>query len=341
MIRFDSDYMQGAHPKILEELCRINMEKKTSYGRDEHCDHARSMIRSLCEKPEAEVFFLSGGTQANAAVISALLRTYEGVVATQYGHICSHEAGAIEATGHKVISLPSADGKLSATALDAYMRGFFEDENCEHLVRPGMVYLSHPTEWGTVYTKEELKKLKQVCEKYSLPLYVDGARLGYGLMARKTDVTLKDIAKYCDAFYIGGTKVGGLFGEAVVLVNTRRFAHFFTHIKNRGALLAKGWLIGVQFEALLRDNLYFEIARNAVDRAMEMREVLRQKGYELYIDSPTNQQFVVLEDRQLEMMKDRLGYSFWEKTQDGRTIIRLATSWASTREEIFELSKIL
>ena len=204
-----------------------------------------------------------------------------------------------------------------------------------------MVYLSHPTEWGTVYTKEELKKLKQVCEKYSLPLYVDGARLGYGLMARKTDVTLKDIAKYCDAFYIGGTKVGALFGEAVVLVNTRRFAHFFTHIKNRGALLAKGWLIGVQFEALLRDNLYFEIARNAVDRAMEMREVLRQKGYELYIDSPTNQQFIVLEDRQLEMMKDRLGYSFWEKTQDGRTIIRLATSWASTREEIFELSKIL
>ena len=317
------------------------MEKKTGYGRDEHCDHARSMIRSLCEKLEAEVFFLSGGTQANAAVISALLRTYEGVVATQYGHICSHEAGAIEATGHKVISLPSADGKLSATALEAYMRGFFEDENCEHLARPGMVYLSHPTEWGTVYTKEELKKLKQVCEKYSLPLYVDGARLGYGLMARKTDVTLKDIAKYCDAFYIGGTKVGALFGEAVVLVNTRRFAHFFTHIKNRGALLAKGWLIGVQFEALLRDNLYFEIARNAVDRAMEMREVLRQKGYELYIDSPTNQQFVVLEDRQLEMMKDRLGYGFWEKMQDGRTIIRLATSWASTREEIFELSKIL
>ena len=317
------------------------MEKKTGYGRDEHCDHARSMIRSLCEKLEAEVFFLSGGTQANAAVISALLRTYEGVVATQYGHICSHEAGALEATGHKVISLPSADGKLSATALEAYMRGFFEDENCEHLARPGMVYLSHPTEWGTVYTKEELKKLKQVCEKYSLPLYVDGARLGYGLMARKTDVTLKDIAKYCDAFYIGGTKVGALFGEAVVLVNTRRFAHFFTHIKNRGALLAKGWLIGVQFEALLRDNLYFEIARNAVDRAMEMREVLRQKGYELYIDSPTNQQFVVLEDRQLEMMKDRLGYGFWEKMQDGRTIIRLATSWASTREEIFELSKIL
>ena len=282
-----------------------------------------------------------GGTQTNAVVINALLKSYEGVVCADNGHIYTHEAGAVEFTGHKVLNLPGECGKLKADTLRKYLETFFADENHEHAVFPGMVYISHPTEYGTLYSKAELEQLSSVCQKYEIPLYLDGARLGYGLMSKNTDVTLPDIARLCDAFYIGGTKVGALCGEAVVFTKNNTPKHFMTIVKQHGALLAKGRLLGVQFDALFTDNLYFDISRHAIDMAELLKQGLLQKEYCFYIDSPTNQQFIIMENTQMEALKKDVAFSFWEKYDETHTVVRFATSWATKEEDVRALLDLL
>jgi threonine aldolase len=341
MQHFDSDYMEGTHPAILRRLMETNMEKMPGYGTDAYCASARKKILEACGCPEGEVFFMTGGTQTNSTVISALLKPYEGAVAADTGHISVHEAGAVEATGHKVLTVPGVQGKLMPGDLKAYMETYYGDENHAHMVWPGMVYISHPTEYGTLYTKAELESLHDICREYHIPLFLDGARLGYGLAAPGTDVTLEVIAQNCDVFYIGGTKVGALFGEAVVCPKADAIPHFFTMIKQHGALLAKGWLLGLQFDALFTDGLYFQIARHGVDMALHLKKGLVDMGYSLYMDTVTNQQFVILNERQLEGLKDKASYSFWERLSDGRTVVRFATSWATQERDVDELLSVL
>lgn len=341
MQHFDSDYMEGGHPEILKRLIETNMEKTPGYGTDRYCESARRKILEACGCPEGEVFFLAGGTQTNMTVISSMLRPYQGVVAADTGHISVHEAGAIEASGHKVLTVPGVQGKLMAEDLEAYMKKYYADETHEHMVWPGMVYISHPTEYGTLYTEEELKRLRCICDTYQMPLFLDGARLGYGLMAGGTDVTLKVIARYCDVFYIGGTKVGALFGEAVVLPKKDRIPHFFTMIKQRGALMAKGRILGIQFDTLFTDDLYFKISKHGIEMAMRMKQGFLEKGYELYLDSMTNQQFVVLEPEKLEALSEKVTFGFWENLKDGRTVVRFATSWATKPEDIDALLEFI
>ena len=334
MQHFDNDYMEGAHPLILERLLQTNMMKSVGYGCDEVCESARRRIREACDAPDAEVHFLVGGTQTNATVIRALLRPYEGVIAADTGHIALHEAGAIEAGGHKVLTIPHQNGKLTAEAVDAYIEAFRRDEAWDHMVWPGMVYISHPTEYGTIYSLAELEALSAVCRKWQIPLFADGARLGYGLMAEGADVGLKDLARLCDVFYIGGTKVGAMFGEAVVVPKKGLIPHFFTTIKQCGALLAKGRMLGVQFDTLFTDDLYFKVARHAVELATRLREGLTAKGFSTYYSSPTNQAFFVLTDEQLQRLRAVTTFSEWEHLADGRTVVRLATSWATRPEDV-------
>lgn len=341
MVSFQSDYIMGAHPKILERLAQTNLVATAGYGSDEFCESAKAKIRAACECPEAEVHFLVGGTQSNAVVISTVLKRYEGVIAAQTGHIGFHEAGAVEYTGHKVLLIPHHNGKIDADELKAYVESFYGDANHAHMVHPGMVYISHPTEYGTLYTKSELEQISSVCREYQMPLFLDGARLGYGLMSYKTDVTLPDIAKLCDVFYIGGTKVGALCGEAVVFTKNNTPSHFLTEIKQQGALIAKGRLLGVQFDTLFTDNLYFEISRHAIDMAEKLKKLLTDKGYSFYIDSPTNQQFVVVDDAKLCELEKHVNVGFWEKPDENHTVIRFATSWATTEKEINELAQYL
>ena len=341
MQHFDSDYMEGAHPVILQRLLETNMEKTPGYGTDIYCERAEKKILEACGCPEGKVYFMVGGTQVNSTVIGALLKSYEGVVAADTGHISVHEAGAVEATGHKVLTVPGVQGKLLPETLKTYMETYYGDENHEHMVWPGMVYISHPTEYGTLYTKDELEKLHQICGEYHMPLFLDGARLGYGLMADGTDVTLRDVARNCDVFYIGGTKVGALFGEAVVLPKSGLIPHFFTSIKQHGALLAKGRILGIQFDSLFTENLYFEISRHAIDMAMKLKKGLLERGYTLYMDTVTNQQFVLLDNSQLEALTGQVPCGFWEKRPDGRTVVRFATSWATREEDVDELLEIL
>ena len=307
MVSFESDYTTGAHTRLLERLCETNLEPASGYGEDPYCASARQKIRAACGSPDADVEFLVGGTQTNAVVISTLLRDHEGVVAAQTGHIGCHEAGAIEYTGHKVLTLPQREGKLSADALLGLLETFYGDEAHEHMVYPGMVYLSHPTEYGTLYTRSELEQIAAICREYGMPLFVDGARLSYALASRRTDVTLKDLARLCDVFYIGGTKAGALCGEAVVFRAGRKPPHFINAIKKRGALLAKGRLLGVQFDALFTDGLYFEIGRHAIDMAERLKGLLAAHGLPFFLDSPTNQQFVILTDRLAEALRPRIG----------------------------------
>ena len=331
MLSFESDYTEGAHPKILEKLCETNMEKLTGYGSDPYCESAKNKIRKACGCPEAEVMFLVGGTQTNATVIDAMLEKYEGVLAVQTGHVSVHEAGAIEYTGHKVLELPSHDGKMDAEELEEYLQKFWQDETHEHMVFPGMVYLSHPTEYGTLYSREELKAISVVCQQFHIPLYLDGARLGYGLMSQETDVTLQVVAKYCDVFYIGGTKVGALCGEAVVFTKKNMPKYFMTMVKQHGALLAKGRLLGIQFDALFTDELYFKISKHAILMAQLLKEGFQERGYEFYLESPTNQQFIVLENEEMERLKEKVSFGFWEKVDDKHTVVRFATSWATQK----------
>ena len=354
-ISFSSDYTKGAHPRILERLTETNFEQIDGYGTDDYCKSAADKIREACGAKDADVFFLVGGTQTNQTIIDMLLEPYEGVVAAQTGHVAAHEAGAIEFSGHKVLTLPSIPeesgeaeaihsdqiGKIRATDLEKLLKDFYADDNHEHMVFPGAVYISHPTEYGTLYSKAELEELSAICKKYEIPLFLDGARLGYGLMSSRTDVTLQDIARLVDAFYIGGTKVGALFGEAVVFPGKVPTKHPVPIIKQHGALLAKGWLLGLMFDTLFTDNLYMDISRNAIDKAEKLRAELVKKGYKLFIDSPTNQQFILLDDDRLKELSEHVRYGFWEKFDDTHTIIRLATDWATTDEDIEELMKYL
>ena len=341
MLYFNSDYMEGAYPAILEKLFKINFEKNTGYGEDKYSKSAEEKIKKICGCENARVKFLVGGTQTNAVVIGSILRTYEGVIAADTGHISVHEAGAIELGGHKVITLPNKYGKLMAEEIERYMNTFNGDETNTHMVYPAMVYISHPTEYGTIYTKKELMDIRNVCDKNNMLLYIDGARLGYGIGAENTDVTIKDIANISDVFYIGGTKAGALFGEAVVVTNPNILPHFFTVIKQHGALLAKGWLLGVQFDALFTDNAYFEITKKAVKLACKLKKAFIEKGYKMYIDSPTNQQFVVLENSKMAELSKEVSFSFGEKYDENNTVVRFATSWATTDEDIEKLIDLI
>lgn len=341
MLSFENDYTEGAHEAILKRLIETNMDKLSGYGNDMYCESAKRKIKEACKCPEADVFFLVGGTQTNAIVIDGMLKQYEGVVAATTGHVSVHEAGAIECTGHKVLEMPQKDGKISADKLEEYLDRFWQDENHEHMVFPGMVYISHPTEYGTLYSREELKRLSSVCRKFKIPLYLDGARLGYGLMSRQTDVTLPMIAEYCDVFYIGGTKVGALCGEALVFTKHNMPPHFMTIIKQHGALLAKGRLLGIQFDTLFTDDLYFTISRHAIDMAEKLKEICKEKGYIFYLESPTNQQFLVMEDSELDRLEQEVRVSFWEKADETHTVVRFATSWATREEDIEKLKELL
>ena len=341
MLSFESDYIEGAHPKILEALTRTNMESLSGYGADSYTKSAKEKIAAACALPDAQVAFLTGGTQTNQIVIDTMLHQYEGVISAQSGHVSVHEAGAIEFTGRKVLTLTSHNGKIDAAELDSYISDFYNDGNHEHMVFPGIVYISHPTEYGTLYSKSEMTEISKVCRKHEIPLFLDGARLGYGLMSKESDLTLPDVAELCDVFYIGGTKVGALCGEAVVFTKKNMPLHFENLVKKHGALLAKGRLLGIQFDTLFTDNLYFEISRNAIERAEELKNLFLKKGYKFFIDSPTNQQFVILENDKLKELQRNVKFSFWEKYDESHTVVRFASSWATTREKIEELGKVL
>ena len=340
MLYFENDYCEGAHPAILQKLTETNFEKVSGYGTDPYCASAKEKIRAACACPEADVFFISGGTQSNAIVIASMLQRWQGVVAAATVHVAGHEAGAIEYTGHKVITLPAAEGKITAQQVQDYVEWHRNDESTEHIVQPGMVYISHPTEYGTLYSKAELEALSAVCHTYHMPLFVDGARLGYALASEGTDVTLADLAKLTDVFYIGGTKVGALCGEAVVFPHGAP-AHFMTMVKQQGALLAKGRLMGIQFDVLFTDDLYTRISRNAIETANALKKGLAAKGYRFFMDSPTNQIFVVLENAQLAALEGKAKFGFWEKFDDSHTVVRIATSWATRMEEVEQLLELM
>lgn len=340
-MHFDTDYMEGAHPEVMRRLLETNLEQTTGYGSDPYTLHAKERIRQACGVPDAGVHFLVGGTQTNATVIDGLLRQHEGVIAAETAHINVHESGAIEATGHKVLTLPQHDGKLNAEEVGKYIHDFYRDETYEHMVAPGMVYISHPTELGTLYRLEELEKLSAVCRRANIPLYMDGARLGYGLAAENTDVTLTDIARLCDVFYIGGTKVGALFGEAVVAPNPNRLPHFFPLIKQHGALLAKGRLLGIQFETLFTDNLYERMGKHAVRLALKLKEAFKSKGYKLQLDSPTNQQFVCLPNETIDRLLQHATFELWGPRGEKETVVRFVTSWATREEDVDTFIRLL
>ena len=341
MISFENDYSLGVHPKILQRLIETNMEALPGYGTDHYCKNAIKKIQEACECPKAQVYFLVGGTQTNSIIISAMLHSYEGVIAAKTGHINTHEAGAVEYTGHKVLELPEHQGKLNAEEIRAYLKDFYEDENHEHEVFPGMVYLSWPTEYGTLYSRKELEDISSLCGEYEIPLFLDGARLGYGLMSAEADLSLSDIARLCDVFYIGGTKIGALCGEAVVFPRGNAPKHFMTMVKQHGAMLAKGRLLGIQFDALFTDNLYLNISRNAIQMAARLKTLLHQEGLTFYLESPTNQQFVILENEIYKRLQKNVALSFWSKYDETHTVVRFATSWSTTEKDLEELAEFL
>ncbi len=341
MLSFSSDYTEGAHEKILQRFIETNLEQLPGYGSDHYCDEAKEKIKKAVEMPDADVWFLTGGTQTNEIIVDTMLAKYEGAISAVTGHISAHEAGAVEFNGHEVLTVPGYDGKLKASDVRNYCETFYGDENHEHMVFPGMVYISYPTEYGTLYSKSELEEIYAVCKEFKMTLFVDGARLGYGLMSTGCDLTLPELAKLCDVFYIGGTKVGALCGEAVVFTQGNTPKHFLTSIKQHGALLAKGRLLGIQFDTLFTDNLYFEISKNAIERADELRQILKDKGYKFAIENPTNQIFVVIENEKLKKLQEQVTVGFWEKYDDTHTVVRFATSWATTKEQIQEVEKLL
>lgn len=334
---FQCDYAEGCCPEILAALTQTNLQQTVGYGEDEYCNQAAQLIKELCGTPQATVHFLVGGTQANLTVIDAMLRSHQGVVSAAGGHIAVHETGAIEACGHKVLALPSDDGKISAAQIRSLCRSHYADESHEHTVQPGMVYLSFSTESGLLYSKSELEDIAAICKEYGLLLYIDGARLGYGLASPKNDCTLQDIARLTDVFYIGGTKQGALFGEAVVIVNPSLQKDFRYIIKQKGGMLAKGRLLGIQFKTLFTDNLYFKLAKKTVDQALRIRCAFQQKGIPFHFDSYTNQQFPILTQAQREYFAGKYKTSFWQQLEDGRAVVRFCTSWASTDEAVDQL----
>ncbi|MBR0240037.1 MAG: low specificity L-threonine aldolase [Bacteroidales bacterium] len=342
MISFTCDYSEGAHPAILEKLALTNMIQAPGYGEDGFCAAAIEKIRTAVGKPSAKVFFLVGGTQTNSTVIDAMLAGHEGVIAAESGHIAVHEAGAIEFSGHKVITLPGHKGKINAGELKAWLQNFHGDGAWLHMVYPAMVYISFPSEYGTLYSKAEIAAIREICREYKMKLFVDGARLGYGLASPECDLTLPELAELCDVFYIGGTKVGALCGEAVVFPEPETApAAFFTIIKQHGALLAKGRLLGIQFDALFSDGLYMNISRSAIEKAMRVKSMFQKKGIPFHIDSPTNQQFPILTKSQIDSLKDKVMFEIWEKLPGGRSVTRFATSWATTEAQLDELESYI
>lgn len=341
MLDFTNDYSEGAHPRILERITETNMEQLPGYGYDRYSNSAKEKIRQACACPDADVWFLVGGTQTNQTVIDAITPSYAGVVSAASGHVSVHEAGAIEATGHKVLTLPSPNGKINAADLEQYCADFYADGNHEHMVYPGTVYVSQPSEYGTLYSKAELTAIAETAHKYNMQLFLDGARLGYGLTAQGNDLTLEDIARIVDVFYIGGTKVGALFGEAVVFTKHNASAHFTTQIKRHGALLAKGWLLGLQFDTLFTDQLYTRIARNANDKADQIRTALKAKGYHVAYQNTTNQIFVIMDQPTIERISENVRMGFLEKYDETHSVMRICTSWATTQEHTDQLIELL
>lgn len=338
---FASDYMEGAHPRLMARLNETNLERSAGYGLDPYSESARDRIREACACPEADVRFLVGGTQTNATIIDALLRPGQAAVAADTGHINTHEAGAIEASGHKVAPLPHTNGKITAAQVEALCRECPPDSECAHTVIPGLVYISQPTEYGTLYTLAELTALSETCRKNGLYLYVDGARLAYALCSPENDVSLADLARLTDAFYLGGTKCGALMGEAVVLPNPRLIPRFFTIIKLHGALLAKGRLLGVQFDELMRDGLYLEIGAQAVALAARLQAALKRAGYPLLFESPTNQVFAVLPNERVRALAERVEFTVWEPCGPEHTVVRFVTGWATREEDVDALCALL
>ncbi len=334
MVLFQSDYTEGAHENIMRALCETNFEQTPGYGADSYCEQARAQIKTACGRPDADVHFLVGGTQTNATVIAAALRPYQGAIAAETGHINVHETGAIESSGHKVLALPARDGKITAAQVAAFCDSHFADGSREHTVQPKMVYISHPSELGTMYTKQELTELFECCRERGMYLYIDGARLGYALASPQSELTLADIAALCDVFYIGGTKVGALFGEAVVILNDELKPDFRYMIKQHGGMLAKGRLLGIQFRELFSNGLYLNIARHAVEQALRIRECCAAAGYGFYCDSYTNQQFLVLPDALLDKLAPDFGFELWQRLDDGKSAVRFCTSWATRSEDV-------
>ena len=341
MIRLACDYQEGCHPKILERMVQTNLESTPGYGTDDYCESAKAKIKAACQAPNSEVFLLIGGTQTNATVIRSILRPCEGVIAVTSGHINGHEAGAIELGGHKVLTIEPHDCKMVASQLDQYIVDTLTAPSWDHGVIPAMVYISQATETGSVYSLAELEAISKVCHKHGMPLFIDGARLGYALASEGADMTLADIARLADVFYIGGTKVGALLGEAVVFTNTKLAKNFFTIMKQGGAVLAKGRLLGLQFDTLFTDNLYFEISRHAINMAMKLKTALKAKGYRFYSESPSNQQFVILENDQLAQLEQHVQVSHWCKVDEKHTAVRFCTSWATTEENIDRVIDLL
>lgn len=341
VLAFQSDYMEGAHPAIIKKLAETNLLHTPGYGQDEFTEEARSLIRKACAAPNAEVQILTGGTQTNAAIIDCVLKNWQGVICADSGHIAVHEAGAVEFTGHKVLPLKSENGKISARQVESYLFDFYNDANWTHMVEPGMVYISQPTEFGTIYSKKELSELSKVCRARKIPLFVDGARLAYALGSSENDVSLEDLARLSDVFYIGGTKCGALFGEAVVLPNPDLIPHFTTQIKQHGALLAKGRIAGIQFAELFRNSLYLELGKSADTFAAQIQDALWAAGFKLYFKSPTNQVFFVIENSKLESLAKKVMYGFMEKYDESRTVIRFCTSWATTKKDVDALCELI
>lgn len=333
MRHFDTDYMEGAHPVVMQRLFETNLEQTPGYGSDAYTQEAKKLIRKALGTDDVDVHFLVGGTQTNSTVIDALLSHHEGVVAAETAHINVHESGAIESCGHKVLTLLSHGGKVDAVEFAEYIRSFYADETYEHMVAPGMLYISYPTEYGTLYTKDELTALHKVCQDANIPMYIDGARLGYGLACDACDITLADLPELCDAFYIGGTKVGAMFGECVV-ARKGLLKHFFPLIKQHGALLAKGRLLGIQFGTLFTDNLYINIARHAIEMAMMLKKGFVEHGYQLFLDSPTNQQFFVLPNDVMDRLAQTDTFEVWGTRGETHTTVRFVTSWATKREDV-------
>ena len=341
MIYFNSDYTAGAHTKVLEALVRTNLEHTVGYGLDPYTTEAKELIRKAIGCNDAEVIFLVGGTQTNATAIDGILAHHEGVLAADSGHIAVHESGAIEASGHKVLILPGYCGKVMAEDVERYITEFYSDETYQHMVAPGMLYISQPTEYGTIYSLEELEALSAVCRRHNIPLYIDGARMGYGLMAEGADVSLRDIARLADVFYIGGTKCGALFGEALVVTNSALLKNLFPLVKQHGALLAKGRLLGLQFGALFRDGLYERICGDAVGLALRLREIMRKAGYEVVIESPTNQQFFRLPNDVIDRLRKSVSFDYWGPRGAESSIVRFVTSWATTDADIVEMERLI
>lgn len=337
MIYFQCDYEEGCHPEILKRICQTNLAQTVGYGMDEFCESARTKIKEAIGRADADVHFLVGGTQTNTTVIASALRPWQGALCADTGHIACHETGAIEATGHKVIALASKDGKINAKQIDEAVERHYADATHEHIVQPGMVYISFPTESGTLYSKEELSAIWEVCKRRSIYLFVDGARLGYGLESPACDLTLKELASMCDVFYIGGTKCGAMFGEAVVINNDALKTDFRYNIKQRGGMLAKGRLLGIQFDTLFTDGLYSRICCSAVEKALEIRDAFIRKGIPMYGTSMTNQQFPELTASQMKALEKDFAFEYWACCEDGRSAVRFCTSWATTDEHVTAL----